>query len=308
MNPEFEKHVFEVSHSGRLDKVISDSLSDVSRGKVQAAILAGKVKLNGEVCLKASTKLETGDKVELLLEIEREDTLLAEDIPLNTIYVDENVIVINKPAGMVVHPGAGNQRGTLVNALLYHWPDIREVGEAGRPGIVHRLDKDTSGVLIVARNNDAYKWLVKQFKTRKVIKKYLALVDGHPPTPSGRIEANIGRDDVHRQRMTVKYGKSRAAVSEYQTVQSYARHALLEVQPFTGRTHQIRVHLAFINTPITGDKVYGRRKLSVPVERFFLHANKLGIILPGDKEPTEFVAPLPEDLKEIIKIVEKLGK
>lgn len=308
MNPEFEKHVFEVSHSGRLDKVISDSLSDVSRGKVQAAILAGKVKLNGEVCLKASTKSETGDKVELLLEIEREDTLLAEDIPLNTIYVDENVIVINKPAGMIVHPGAGNQRGTLVNALLYHWPDIREVGEAGRPGIVHRLDKDTSGVLIVARNNDAYKWLVKQFKTRKVIKKYLALVDGHPPTPSGRIEANIGRDDVHRQRMTVKYGKSRAAVSEYQTVQSYARHALLEVQPFTGRTHQIRVHLAFINTPITGDKVYGRRKLSVPVERFFLHANKLGIILPGDKEPTEFVAPLPEDLKEIIKIVEKLGK
>lgn len=308
MNPEFEKHVFEVSHSGRLDKVISDSLSDVSRGKVQAAILAGKVKLNGEVCLKASTKSETGDKVELLLEIDREDTLLAEDIPLNTIYVDENVIVINKPAGMVVHPGAGNQRGTLVNALLYHWPDIREVGEAGRPGIVHRLDKDTSGVLIVARNNDAYKWLVKQFKTRKVIKKYLALVDGHPPTPSGRIEANIGRDDVHRQRMTVKYGKSRAAVSEYQTVQSYARHALLEVQPFTGRTHQIRVHLAFINTPITGDKVYGRRKLSVPVERFFLHANKLGIILPGDKEPTEFVAPLPEDLKEIIKIVEKLGK
>ena len=308
MNPEFEKHVFEVFHSGRLDKVISDSLSDVSRGKVQAAILAGKVKLNGEVCLKASTKSETGDKVELLLEIEREDTLLAEDIPLNTIYVDENVIVINKPAGMVVHPGAGNQRGTLVNALLYHWPDIREVGEAGRPGIVHRLDKDTSGVLIVARNNDAYKWLVKQFKTRKVIKKYLALVDGHPPTPSGRIEANIGRDDVHRQRMTVKYGKSRAAVSEYQTVQSYARHALLEVQPFTGRTHQIRVHLAFINTPITGDKVYGRRKLSVPVERFFLHANKLGIILPGDKEPTEFVAPLPEDLKEIIKIVEKLGK
>jgi 23S rRNA pseudouridine1911/1915/1917 synthase len=308
MNPEFKKHVFEVSHSGRLDKVISDSLSDVSRGKVQAAILAGKVKLNGEVCLKASTKSETGDKVELLLEIDREDTLLAEDIPLNTIYVDENVIVINKPAGMVVHPGAGNQRGTLVNALLYHWPDIREVGEAGRPGIVHRLDKDTSGVLIVARNNEAYKWLVKQFKTRKVIKKYLALVDGHPPTPSGRIEANIGRDDVHRQRMTVKYGKSRAAVSEYQTVQSYARHALLEVQPFTGRTHQIRVHMAFINTPITGDKVYGRRKLSVPVERFFLHANKLGIILPGDKEPTEFVAPLPEDLKEIIKIVEKLGK
>ena len=308
MSPDYEKHVFEASNSGRLDKVISDSLSDVSRGKVQAAILDGKVKLNGEVCLKASTKLEPGDKVELLLELEREDTLLAEDIPLNTIYVDENVIVINKPAGMVVHPGAGNQRGTLVNALLYHWPDIREVGEAGRPGIVHRLDKETSGVLIVARNNDAYKWLVKQFKTRKVIKKYLALVDGHPPTPSGRIEANIGRDDVHRQRMTVKYGKSRAAVSEYQTVQSYARHALLEVQPFTGRTHQIRVHLAFINTPITGDKVYGRRKLSVPVERFFLHANKLGIILPGDKEPTEFVAPLPEDLKEIIKIVEKLGK
>lgn len=308
MTSSFIKHSLEASTAGRLDKVISDMLKDVSRGHIQTTIQAGQVTINGEVCLKPSTKLSPGDRVEIRLEKETEETLLAEDIPLNVLYVDENVIVINKPAGMVVHPGAGNQNGTLVNALLYRWPEIRDVGEAGRPGIVHRLDKETSGVLIVARNQEAYKWLVKQFKTRKTVKKYLALVDGHPPTPSGRIEANIGRDEIHRQRMTVKYGKSRAAVSEYQTVQCYTRHTLLEVQPHTGRTHQIRVHLAFIQAPITGDKVYGRRKLSIPIDRFFLHANKLAIVLPGDKEATEFVAPLPEDLREIIKNVEKLDK
>lgn len=306
MSPAFVNHAFEVETPNRLDKAITDVLTDLSRGKAQATIANAWVRVNGEVCTKASFKVEVGDKIELKIEVEEDDTLLGEDIPLNVLYVDDNVIVVNKPAGMVVHPGAGNQSGTLVNALLYRWPELREVGEVGRPGIVHRLDKETSGVLIVARNNEAYKWLVRQFKTRKAKKTYLALADGHPPTPSGRIEANIGRDDVHRQRMTVKYGKSRVAISEYQTVQTYARHTLLEVQPHTGRTHQIRVHLAFIKVPITGDKVYGRRKLSIPIERFFLHANKLGIVLPGDKEPTEYVAPLPEDLKDILKIVEKL--
>ena len=308
MSVDFIKHNFEVENPERLDKAITEAIEGVSRGKAQAAIRDGRVRLNGETCLKASTRLEPGDKVEVLLEVEREETLLAENIPLNVLYVDEHVIVINKAAGMVVHPGAGNKHGTLVNALLYQCPELRDVGEAGRPGIVHRLDKETSGVLIVARTNEAYKWLVRQFKTRKASKRYLALVDGHPPTPSGRIEANIGRDEVHRQRMTVKYGKSRAAISEYKTVQSYARHTLLEVHPHTGRTHQIRVHLAFIDVPITGDKVYGRRKLSIPIERFFLHANKLGIVLPGDKEATEFVAPLPDDLKEILKTVEKLDQ
>lgn len=306
MSQAFIAHSFEVVTPNRLDKAITDYLKDVSRAKAQETVTNGWVRLNGEVCQKASTRVEIGDKIDLQLEVEAEETLLAEDIPLNVLYVDENVIVINKPAGMVVHPGAGNQTGTLVNALLYRWPELREVGEAGRPGIVHRLDKETSGVLVVARNNTAYKWLVRQFKTRKAQKTYLALVDGHPPTPSGRVEANIGRDEIHRQRMTVKYGKSRVAISEYQTVQTYARHTLLEVQPHTGRTHQIRVHLAFINVPITGDKVYGRRKLSIPIDRFFLHANKLGIALPGDKELTEFVAPLPEDLKDILKTVEKL--
>lgn len=308
MSQAFTTHSFEVEIPNRLDKAIIDALTEVTRGKAQETVKNGLVKLNGEVCTKASTRVEMGDKIDLQLEVEVEETLLAEDIPLNVLYVDENVIVVNKPAGMVVHPGAGNQAGTLVNALLFRWPELREVGEVGRPGIVHRLDKETSGVLIVARNQNTYKWLVRQFKTRKAQKTYLALVDGHPPTPSGRIEANIGRDEIHRQRMTVKYGKSRVAVSEYQTVQTFARHTLLEVQPHTGRTHQIRVHLAFIKVPITGDKVYGRRKLSIPIERFFLHANKLGIVLPGEKELTEFVAPLPEDLKDILKIVEKLDR
>lgn len=308
MTKAFEKRSFEAKSNERLDKAICVAFEDVSRGRAQAAIASEFVRVNGEICTKASYRLELGDKIEINLELEREETLLAEDLPLNVLYVDENVVVINKDAGWVVHPGAGNQSGTLVNALLFRWPELRGVGEEGRPGIVHRLDKDTSGVLIVARNNEAYKWLVRQFKTRKAIKTYLALVDGHPPTPNGRIEANIGRDEVHRQRMTVKYGKARVAISEYQTVKAFAKHSLLEVRPHTGRTHQIRVHMAFINTPITGDTVYGRRKKSISINRFFLHANKLALRLPGDKEETEFVAPLPEDLNAILKTVEKLDK
>jgi len=180
------------------------------------------------------------------------------------------------------------------------------VGEAERPGIVHRLDKDTSGVLILARNETAYNWLVRQFKSRKTMKTYLALVDGQPPTPSGRIEAAIGRDEKNRQRMAVVYGdKGKNAVTEYHTLETYADHTLLEVQPLTGRTHQIRVHLAFIGCPVTGDRIYGRRKKSLDIPRFFLHAHKLSIRLPGEEEPTEFTAPQAADLKEILTTLEK---
>lgn len=294
----------EGDHLPRLDKFLADAVSELSRARLQALIAEGKVKVDGLVALKPALKLEDGQQVEIEIPKIEPDGLASEDLSLEVIYIDESVIVLNKPAGMVVHPGAGNQAGTLVNGLLYRWPEIADVGETGRPGIVHRLDKETSGVLMVARNEAAYLWLVKQFKSRRTKKSYLALVDGHPPTPTGRIEAAVGRDERFRQKMAVTYaGKGRAGITEYHTVEAFTHHALLEVRPHTGRTHQIRVHLAYLGCPVTGDKVYGRRKPSLPIDRFFLHASKLQIVLPGETEPTEFVAPLPADLLRVLDTV-----
>ncbi len=290
----------------RLDKYLAQSEPDYSRVQFQQIIADGGVCVNREVQQKSSFKLESGSTVTYSLPEAAETHLLHQAIAIDVIYVDENVIVVNKPAGMVVHPGAGNTQDTLVNAILHRWPDIARVGEAQRPGIVHRLDKETSGVLILARNETAYNWLVRQFKSRKTRKTYLALVDGEPPTPTGRVEAAIGRDEKIRQRMAVVYGdKGKNAITEYRSLQKFTDHTLLEVHPLTGRTHQIRVHLAFLGCPVTGDKIYGRRKRSIEIPRFFLHAHKLSIKLPGDEEPTEFTAPLATDLKEVLSALPK---
>lgn len=297
---------YEEEGAMRLDKFLAQSEPEFSRVQFQQLIVNGEVCVNGEVQKKAAFKLERGSTVRYSLPFHEADTIVQQPIAIDVIYVDENVIVVNKPAGMVVHPGPGNAQDTLVNAILHRWPEIASVGEAERPGIVHRLDKDTSGVLILARNEAAYTWLVRQFKSRKTKKIYLALVDGQPPTPSGRIEAAIGRDEKNRQRMAVAYGdKGKTAITEYHTLEQYRKHTLLEVQTLTGRTHQIRVHLAFLGCPIAGDRIYGRRKKSLDIPRFFLHAHKLTIQLPGKEEPTEFTASLPADLKEILTTLEK---
>lgn len=290
----------------RLDKFLAQSEPEFSRVQFQQLIAEGGVLVDGEVQQKPAFKLEAGSTVSYSLPQHEEARLLHQEIAVDVIYVDENVIVVNKPAGMVVHPGAGNTQDTLVNAILCLWPEVAQVGEAERPGIVHRLDKETSGVLILARNETAYNWLVRQFKSRKTQKTYLALVDGEPPTPTGRVEAAIGRDEKIRQRMAVVYGdKGKNAISEYHTLEKFADHTLLEVHPLTGRTHQIRVHLAFLGCPVTGDKIYGRRKQSIQMPRFFLHAYKLSIKLPGDEEPTEFTAPLADDLKDVLSTLAK---
>lgn len=289
----------------RLDKFLAEQISQLSRAKLQEMIANGEVRLNGKVVSKPAQKLEQGDRVETVLVFEPEDELKKQAMELDVLYEDENVIVLNKMAGLVVHPGAGHNKNTLVNALIYHWPEIAQVGEPKRPGIVHRLDKETSGVMIVARTQAAYEWLVRQFKTRKVQKSYLALVDGTPPTPTGRIETRIGRDEKIRQRMAVAYGeKGRKAVTEYFTRQNFANHTLVEADLLTGRTHQIRVHMAFIGCPVVGDRVYGRRKPSLDLERFFLHASGLSIRLPGEKEERRFEAPLPQDLQHVLEQLE----
>jgi 23S rRNA pseudouridine1911/1915/1917 synthase len=216
-------------------------------------------------------------------------------------------MVVNKPAGMVVHPAAGHATGTLVHAALAHAPEMAGIGGEKRPGVVHRLDKDTSGIILLAKNDVSHQWLQDQFRLRKTNKVYLALVDGKPPTPEGRIDAPIGRNTTHRKLMGVtEPHKGRAAVSEYFTLHTFKAHTFLEVHPLTGRTHQIRVHLAFIGCPITADTVYGHHRASVPLQRHFLHAWKLTIRLPGEKQSHTFEAPLASDLKQILDTLKEL--
>lgn len=292
---------FQAAEPQRIDKFLADQLAQVSRSSIQKYIQKGLVFVDDLPIDKANIKLESGQVVTIEIPEQEDQILQAENLYLDVIYVDENTIVINKPAGMVVHPGAGNDTGTVVNALLAGWPEIAEVGDPERPGIVHRLDKETSGILLIARNQKAYEWYVSQFKNRKTKKTYLALVDGHPPTPSGRIEAPILRDAKHRQRMAVGLqGQGRAAITEYFRLSHFPDHDYLEVHPLTGRTHQIRVHLAYLGCPIVGDTIYGRRHSSIEMERFFLHAQSLVISLPGEKQLTTFHAKLPADLQAIL--------
>ena len=298
---------FDVDAEGdvRVDKYLSEQLPQVSRSQIKRLIDGGNVTLDGFPVEKAGTKAKPGSVVEIVVVEEQGDGLIPENIPLDIIYEDEDVLVINKASGMVVHTGAGNPTGTLVNALLSYYPPIREVGETDRPGVVHRLDKDTSGVIIFAKTNKGYRWLVKAFKAREVNKTYLALVDGHPPTPTGRIEAPIERDAKSRTRMTVGLrGQGKLAISEYFQLESFPQHALLEVHPITGRTHQIRVHLSYIGVPVAGDTLYGRKRSSIKLGRIFLHAKTLSLRLPDDRNPRSFSAPLPQDLQQILSDLE----
>lgn len=285
----------------RLDKALVAHLPDFSRARLQGLIKDGRVTVAGRVVQKSGLVVEAGQHVQVEIPPSEPTDLLPEAIPLDVVFENTDLMVINKPAGMVVHPSAGHHTGTLVHAALAHAPDLEGVGGEQRPGIVHRLDKDTSGLILIAKNDQAHRWLQDQFRIRKVKKVYLALVDGAPPTPEGRIEAAIARDPSHRKRMAVVApGRGRDSVTEYQTVESFPSHTLIEAHPLTGRTHQIRLHLAFLGTPIVGDSVYGHRKPTIPIERHFLHAAKLTIQLPGDTSPRTFDVPLPPELDNIL--------
>jgi 23S rRNA pseudouridine1911/1915/1917 synthase len=257
--------------------------------------------VDGVVAAKAGLQLERPAEVTVHIPEAQPGRLEPEAIPLDIVFENRDLMVVNKPAGMVVHPAAGHASGTLVHAALAHAPEMEGIGGEARPGVVHRLDKDTSGLILLAKNDAAQRWLQEQFSSRKVEKAYLALVDGKPPTPSGRIEAPIGREPGDRKRMgVVPLQKGREAVTEYQTVESFQEHTLLEAHPITGRTHQIRLHLNFVGCPVAGDAVYGRRKPSIALRRQFLHAARLTIHLPGESQPRTFEAPLPEDLEAVL--------
>jgi 23S rRNA pseudouridine1911/1915/1917 synthase len=285
----------------RLDKFLVGQLQEFSRSRIQSLIADGLVDVNGRAAKKAGQTLESGFEITGRIPPPAPTGLVAEDIPLDILFENDDLLVVNKPAGMVVHPAAGHASGTLVNAVLGYDPELEGIGGEERPGVVHRLDKETSGLILLAKNERAHRSLQDQFRLRIVDKTYLALVDGKPPTPAGRVETHIGRDPAHRRRMAnVSESRGREAISEYKTVESFKEHSLLEFHPLTGRTHQIRLHCAFLGCPIVGDAVYGRKKPTISIDRHFLHAHRLRILLPEEKESRIFEAPLPEELERVL--------
>lgn len=292
---------FSGAETTRLDKFLVQRLPAYSRSRLQALIKDGQVTVDNQTALKSSLVLDRPSTVMVRIPPPEPSRLQPEAIPLDIIFENDDLMVINKPAGMVVHPAAGHGQGTLVHAALAHAPEMEGIGGEQRPGVVHRLDKNTSGLILLAKNDRTHRMLQEQFKQRKVHKVYLALVDGQPPTPTGRIEAAIGRNPGERKLMAVVSDlKGRPAISDYRTLARYFGHTLLEVQPLTGRTHQIRLHLAFIGCPVAGDTIYGGRRSTVPLARHFLHAARLSVTLPGEDQPRSFEAPLPPELTQIL--------
>ena len=284
----------------RLDSYLAQLRGDLSRSHIQKLIRQGHVLVNGQTS-RPSTRLAVGDQVQLHLPETPSQELVPEAMPLNIVYQDDQVVVVDKPAGLTVHPGPGHSQGTLVNALLSHYPDLKEVGDPMRPGLVHRLDADTSGLMVVARTPLAYESLSRQMRNRTVAKVYLALVKGHPKPQEGVIEAPIARHPQDRQRMGI-VAEGRQATTHYLTIKLFNGFALLEVRPHTGRTHQIRVHMAALGHPVAGDAKYGGR---VPfLRRQFLHACRLGFDLPPAATHVEFTSALPPELEGALATLE----
>ena len=280
----------------RLDKYVCQERPELSRTKVQKLISEGYITVNDHAA-RAGLKLNPGDRVGIIIPPTSPSPLLPEALPLSIIYEDKDLLVIDKPAGLTIHPAPGHYSHTLVNAILSYLPELPDTGDSLRPGIVHRLDKDTSGVMVVAKTNAAQANLISQFKTHTVLKVYLVLVKGQLTPEKGIIEAAIGRDPGHRKRKAV-VTEGREARTRYQVIKYTGNHTLLEVQPETGRTHQIRVHLSAIGYPVVGDTTYGVK--SAYASRQFIHASRLGFKLPSTEKYAEFKSELPPDLAQTL--------
>lgn len=282
----------------RIDKYIADSMEGVSRSQVQIWIGDGQVTVNGSQ-VKSNYKLAAGDKIELVVPEVAAVEILPENIPLEVVYEDSSVIVVNKQRGLVVHPAPGHASGTLVNALMYHCHDLSGINGELRPGIVHRIDKDTSGLLMAAKNDKAHASLAAQLKDHSVNRRYIALVHGHVQHDQGTIDAPIGRDAHDRKMFTVTERNSKHAVTHFSVMERLGDYTLLELKLETGRTHQIRVHMKFIGHPLVGDPMYGRSK-GVKMNGQALHAATLGFVHPDSGETLEFNAPLPQDMEDVL--------
>jgi 23S rRNA pseudouridine1911/1915/1917 synthase len=299
----------------RLDRWLTAKISGRSRSEIQRWIDEGRVEVDGKLG-KPGRKIEADQEIRVSIPPVDESALEAEAIPLKIVYEDDDLMVIDKPAGLVVHPAPGHSGGTLVNAILHHLPGLEGVGGERRPGIVHRLDKQTSGLIVIAKHDRSHRFLQRQFAARTVHKVYLALLEGQISPENGRISAPIGRHPIHRKRQAVlpvnpQTGetKGREAITEYHTIGLYSTRlnsgeignfTLVEAVLHTGRTHQIRVHFAWMKHPVVGDTLYGYRRQRIPLDRQFLHAHKLRFQLPATGEIREFIAPLPEELQQIL--------
>ncbi|GGF82620.1 RluA family pseudouridine synthase [Paenibacillus aceti] len=296
---EAQSFEWEAAEKNRIDKFVKDQLGDeYSRSMIQLWIEDGHILVNGE-SVKANYKLSTGDQVTLTIPEAESVEITPEDIPLDVYYEDADVIVVNKPRGMVVHPAPGHGSGTLVNALMFHCKDLSGINGELRPGIVHRIDKDTSGLLMAAKNDKAHASLAAQLKEHSVTRKYYALVHGNLSHDQGTIDAPIGRDPHDRKMYTVIEKNSKHAVTHFHVVERFGDYTLVELKLETGRTHQIRVHMKFIGHPLVGDPLYGRSK-GIKMDGQALHAAVLGFVHPSSGKYIEFTAPMPEDMEMLL--------
>lgn len=302
---EFKLSVTEMEKGQRVDKYLAEQ-TGINRSEIQKQLKQGAVTLVSGRPLKSNYRLETGDELLFLYEEPVKIELVPQEIPLNILYEDESLIVLNKPRGMVVHPGTGNPGGTLVNALLWHvGPSIRSVGEPERPGIVHRLDKDTSGVMVAAKTQEAYLVLQEEIGSHRAQRKYIALVHGKMAGRQGIIRLPLGRSLKDRMKWEVAPKTGRTAVTHFRVIEFYPHYSCLECRLETGRTHQIRVHMAYIGHPVVNDPLYGYKKDHFPIEGQALHSHTLDLHHPVTGQEMHFNAPLPWDLKECIELAKR---
>jgi 23S rRNA pseudouridine1911/1915/1917 synthase len=297
--------VEEEAEGERLDIFITDNLEQISRSMVQTLIKTGLVMVNGEK-VKASYHLKEGEEIEVLLPEAQEEAIQPQDIPLPIMYQDEDLVIVDKPKGMVVHPAHGNWDQTMVNALLYHIHDLSGINGELRPGIVHRLDKDTSGVMVVAKNDQAHRNLAEQIREHTIKREYIALVHGVIKENLGTIDAPIGRSKLDRKKMAV-IKDGRRAVSNYEVMKRFNNYTLVKVTLLTGRTHQIRVHFAYIKHPVVGDPLYGSAKKHFDLDSQALHACLLGFDHPRSGDYMEFSSDLPPYFRSILAQLEQSG-
>lgn len=289
----------------RLDVFLTKYMKDVSRSTVQRLIVNGDVTVNGKL-VKSNYKVQNLDGVEVAMPGIKPLELMPEEIPLEVLYEDEDIIIVNKSRGMVVHPAVGNYNGTLVNALLEHCEDLSGINGVARPGIVHRLDKDTSGVMVVAKSDRAHISLAKQIKERLASRRYLAIVHGNIKEEQGVIKAPIGRHPTDRKRMAVTFANSKEATTKFRVVERFGAYTLVECKLLTGRTHQIRVHMAYIGHPVVGDPKYGPERRQFSIIGQALHSAELKIVHPVTEENMIFTAKLPEDMELILRDLRKI--